>query len=128
VYSAEFAERRDTRSFLLCDPNSRAIASIFDDGVFRIMPINKVTAVMTRCFHISPALLDPLQPRMRVLDMQALRAVVAKNGEPHGSARSGGVAPADAQHEPAAAVSCRRSEHGHAAVSTATQCGQPEAP
>jgi hypothetical protein len=34
----------------------------------------------------------------QTLDIQVLKVVVAKNAEHHGSARGGGVAPADAQH------------------------------
>ena len=47
----------------------------------------------------------------QTLDIQALKAVVAKNGEHHGSARGGGVAPTDAQHELATSLPRRGPEY-----------------
>jgi hypothetical protein len=60
----------------------------------------------------------------QTLDIQALKAVVAKKWEHHGSARGGGVAPTDAQHEPAARLSHRGAEYGDVALSPAPQRGK----
>jgi hypothetical protein len=46
--------------------------------------------------------------REQTLDIQALKAVVAKKGEHHGSARRRGVAPRDAQRKPRVSVSRSR--------------------
>jgi putative transposase len=54
----------------------------------------------------------------QTLDIQALKAVVAKNGEPYRAARSGGVA-ARSGHEPSSRLSRRRSQHHDLALPTA---------
>jgi hypothetical protein len=56
----------------------------------------------------------------QTLDIQALKAVVAKSGRPHRSARGGGVA-ADARHESATGLSNDWPEHGDVAVSATHQ-------
>jgi putative transposase len=58
----------------------------------------------------------------QTLDIQALKAVVAKNGDHHGSARGGGVAPADAQHEPPTGVPGDGTQHGDVALSPTLEC------
>src|SRR5687767_14802290 len=52
------------------------------------------------------------------LDIQALKAVVARNGEPQRSARSGGVAPNARHGSVPTGVSRRRAEYGEVALST----------
>ena len=62
----------------------------------------------------------------QTLDIQALKAVVAKKGEPQRSARGGGVAP-DARHQSAARVSRHRTEHGDLALPASHQSHQRSA-
>lgn len=59
----------------------------------------------------------------QTLDLQALKAVVAKNGDPHGSARGRGVA-ADARHESAARLSGCGPQHGELALPAAPECDE----
>jgi putative transposase len=51
----------------------------------------------------------------QTLDIQALKAVVAKSGRPHRSARGGGVA-SDARHQSASSLSGDRTEYGDVAL------------
>jgi putative transposase len=57
----------------------------------------------------------------QTLDIQALKAVVAKNGEPHRAARGGGVAAHD-RDEPASSLSRHRAEHCDLALSASAEC------
>jgi len=59
----------------------------------------------------------------QTLDIQALKAVVAKSGRPHRSARGGGVTP-NARHESAPSLSGHRAQHGDVAVSAPHQCDE----
>lgn len=63
----------------------------------------------------------------QTLDIQALKAIVAKSGRPHRSARGGGVA-ADARHESASDLSSDRAQHVDVAVSTTEQRDEPHRP
>jgi putative transposase len=61
------------------------------------------------------------------LDLQAMKAVIAKSGRPRREARRGGVAARGAGNESPASVSNRRPEHGHVAISAARTRGQHRA-
>ena len=62
----------------------------------------------------------------QTLDIQALKAVVAKNGEPHRSARGSGVV-GDARHECATRLSGRRAESCDVAVSAPPRSAEHDA-
>jgi putative transposase len=63
----------------------------------------------------------------QTLDIQALKAVVAKSGRPHRSARGGGVA-SEARHKSAPSLSGDRTQHGDVALSAADERNQRHRP